>query len=257
MRKFALLLLLAGTASPVLAADGPFDGARERAERRSERASNDDNRPQRSQSVERTRERASRPSNGGEDRSFRRQMRERAPVQQPAPVVVQRQQAEPAVTPQTERRQRDGTFRQQINEAVNGTYVPREREVRTIPGTVTTQHRDRSRDGASRHRGDYSRWTKHWRNDRRYDWRRHRDRNRTTFRVGFYYDPFGYSYRRYGLGSYLYPSYYRSSYWINDPWEYRLPPAYGPYRWVRYYNDALLVDTWTGEVVDVIHGFFW
>ena len=77
------------------------------------------------------------------------------------------------------------------------------------------------------------------------------------FRLGFYYDPFGWSYRRYNIGSQLYPNYYRSNYWINDPWQYRLPPVYGPYRWVRYHNDALLVDTWSGQVVDVIYGFFW
>jgi hypothetical protein len=46
-------------------------------------------------------------------------------------------------------------------------------------------------------------------------------------------------------------------YWINDPFYYRLPPAYGPYRWVRYYNDALLVDVRSGYVVDVIHDIFW
>ena len=46
-------------------------------------------------------------------------------------------------------------------------------------------------------------------------------------------------------------------FWLNDPWQYRLPPAYGPYRWVRYCNDALLVNIYTGQVVDVIHGFFW
>ena len=38
---------------------------------------------------------------------------------------------------------------------------------------------------------------------------------------------------------------------------YRLPPAWGPYRWVRYWDDALLVDTRTGMVVDVIYSFFW
>jgi len=29
-----------------------------------------------------------------------------------------------------------------------------------------------------------------------------------------------------------------------------------PLRWVHYYNDALLVDVTTGEVVDVIPNFF-
>ncbi|QDK32389.1 hypothetical protein DM450_06240 [Sphingomonas sp. IC081] len=51
--------------------------------------------------------------------------------------------------------------------------------------------------------------------------------------------------------------FYGSSYWLDDPWMYRLPPVYGPYRWVRYYDDVLLVDTYTGEVVDVIYDFFW
>ena len=116
---------------------------------------------------------------------------------------------------------------------------------------VRTDHRRyRDRDGRDR-------WTNHWRNDRRYDWRHHRDRNRFIFRIGFYSDPFGYGYRRFGAGSFLYPNYYQSNYWINDPWQYRLPPAYGPYRWVRYHSDALLIDTYSGEVVDVIHGFFW
>jgi hypothetical protein len=26
---------------------------------------------------------------------------------------------------------------------------------------------------------------------------------------------------------------------------------------VRYWDDAILVDRWSGEVVDVIHNFFW
>ena len=46
-------------------------------------------------------------------------------------------------------------------------------------------------------------------------------------------------------------------YWINDPYQYRLPYAPEGTRWIRYYNDVLLVDTWSGEVVDVIHDFFW
>jgi Ni/Co efflux regulator RcnB len=53
------------------------------------------------------------------------------------------------------------------------------------------------------------------------------------------------------------PLFFSSSYWISDPWEYRLPPAYGPYRWVRYYNDALLIDINTGSVMDEIPDFFW
>ena len=60
-----------------------------------------------------------------------------------------------------------------------------------------------------------------------------------------------------GIGFYLDTLFYSSRYWIDDPWTYRLPEVYGPYRWIRYYDDALLVDIYTGEVVDVIPNFFW
>ncbi|MDB5726384.1 MAG: hypothetical protein JWQ16_3138, partial [Novosphingobium sp.] len=65
------------------------------------------------------------------------------------------------------------------------------------------------------------------------------------------------SYRRLGIGFTLQPLFYSNNYWINDPGNYRLPEAYGPYRWVRYYDDALLVDIYSGRVVDVINAFFW
>ena len=55
----------------------------------------------------------------------------------------------------------------------------------------------------------------------------------------------------------MWPSYYQSSFWLNDPWQYRLPYAPPGYRWIRYYNDAVLVDTWDGHIVDVIYNFFW
>ena len=101
------------------------------------------------------------------------------------------------------------------------------------------------------------RWSGDWRRDHRYDWRTHRNRHRTLFRLGRYYDPYGWGYRRFSIGFSLGSSYYGSNYWLDDPWMYRLPPAYGPYRWVRYYDDALLVNIYNGRVVDVIHNFFW
>jgi Ni/Co efflux regulator RcnB len=100
-------------------------------------------------------------------------------------------------------------------------------------------------------------WNTNWRHNDRYDWRHWRDRHRSWFRVGVYYDPFGWSYRPYQIGWRLWPSYYSRSYWIEDPWRYRLPYAPPGYVWVRYWDDALLVDTWSGEVVDVIQNFFW
>lgn len=106
---------------------------------------------------------------------------------------------------------------------------------------------------------DYRRWDdRSWRNDSRYDWYRYRAANRAIYRPGRYYAPYrDYSYSRLRIGFRLGSLFYSNRYWINDPWQYRLPAAYGPYRWVRYYDDALLVDIYSGEVVDVIYDFFW
>ena len=112
-------------------------------------------------------------------------------------------------------------------------------------------------------RGDRSwsgnRWNNRWRGDNRYNWRDYRNHNRNIFRMPRYYAPqgWGYGYHRYSIGGILSSLLFSQSYWIDDPFYYRLPPAYGPYRWVRYYNDALLVDIYTGEVVDVEYDIFW
>jgi hypothetical protein len=115
------------------------------------------------------------------------------------------------------------------------------------------------RDGRWDGRSDHRRWDRRaWRNDRRYDWYRYRALNRSIFSPGRYYAPYrDYRYSGISIGIRLGSPFYSSRYWINDPWRYRLPPAYGPYRWVRYYDDAVLVDIYSGEVVDVIRNFFW
>jgi hypothetical protein len=136
--------------------------------------------------------------------------------------------------------------------------------------STTYRSNDRNRDGTRYQNDQYSyrdgyrsgagsrQWDRSWRNNNRYDWQRYRSSNRTVFHIGTYYSPYrNYSYRRLGVGFYLDQLFYGQNYWINDPWQYRLPDVYGPYRWVRYYDDALLVDLYTGEVVDVIYDFFW
>ena len=116
----------------------------------------------------------------------------------------------------------------------------------------------RWRDNGRWHGGDYRRWDNGWRHDNRYDWHGWRDNHRDWYRLGRYYPPYrGWSYRRLSVGFVLDALFWSDDYWIADPFYYRLPPAYGPYRWVRYYDDALLVDTYTGQVVDVIYGVFW
>ena len=100
-------------------------------------------------------------------------------------------------------------------------------------------------------------WSSNWRHDGRYDWQNHRRHHRSIFHLGLYYDPFGWGYNPFQIGWRMWPSYYSSRFWINDPWYYRLPYAPPGTRWVRYYDDVILVDTWTGQVLDVIYDFFW
>lgn len=100
-------------------------------------------------------------------------------------------------------------------------------------------------------------WNGGWRRDHRYDWQDQRRRHRSIFHVGVYYDPFGWGYQPFQVGWRMWPNYYSDRYWINDPGMYRLPYAPPGYQWIRYWNDAILVDTWSGEVVDVIPNFFW
>ena len=136
---------------------------------------------------------------------------------------------------------------------------------RAVPGVMQTRNPlivdQNRRDGAREQLRNRSRWAsggwnREWRNDRRYDWRRYRDSHRSIFHIGVYYDPFGFGYRRFNIGYNLGPAYYNQQYWI-DPQMYSLPYPPPGTQWVRYWNDALLVDMYTGEIVDVIQNFFW
>ena len=120
-------------------------------------------------------------------------------------------------------------------------------------GRVDRRYRDnRYAARSSRH------WNHSWRNDRRYDWRSYRQAHRNHYRLGRYYSPYrDYRYRRLSIGISLGSAFYGSRYWINNPGYYRLPAAYPGTRWIRYYDDVLLIDTYTGEVIDVIYDFFW
>jgi hypothetical protein len=280
MRKLSLFLLLATVATPVLAAPGDDNSRAERRAARAEAKESDD-RPQRATPAARPeRSQQSEARMHGAQRSERSRANEQGTTEAIRARVLQHQQQAAAkasgdidnASARTLRRAERQRSRSEAAESggTAGTLAPRQSRVRTIPETnpaaTTTDRRGQMREAAREwlggkrrdyNDGNYRRWSRNWHNDRRYDWRRHRDRHRSIFRIGFYYDPFGWNYRRWGIGSFLYPSYFGSRYWLNDPWQYRLPPAYGPYRWVRYWDDALLVNIYTGEVVDVMHNFFW
>jgi hypothetical protein len=125
------------------------------------------------------------------------------------------------------------------------------------------QNRDRWQNrGDWRGRGDWNGrnnggWNRDWRRDPRYNWQDWR-RNNRGYRFPRYYAPrgWGYGYQRFSFGAFLSAPLFAQNYWISDPYAYRLPPADGPYRWVRYYDDVLLIDIRNGEVVDTIYDFF-
>lgn len=116
---------------------------------------------------------------------------------------------------------------------------------------VREERRD-VRDARREYREDLNDRNRRWGND---DWRGWRDRNRGIYARGSWRAPFRYQGFRAGVR--IAPHYYGSRYYISDPWRYRLPPVGRWQRWVRHYDDMLLVDTRRGVVIRVIRNFFW
>jgi Ni/Co efflux regulator RcnB len=95
-----------------------------------------------------------------------------------------------------------------------------------------------------------------WRQDRREDWQAWREGHRDQYRGGSWNAPF--RYRTFGVGVIAPRSYWAPQYYLNDWGSYRLPrPAYGFQRYVRHFNDVLLIDTRSGRVIRVYRNFYW
>jgi Ni/Co efflux regulator RcnB len=77
-----------------------------------------------------------------------------------------------------------------------------------------------------------------------------------SFKIGPYHRPAGYVVKHWGYGDVLPRGYFAASYLLADYWLFALevPPA--GYEWVRVGNDALLVSTDTGEVLQAEYGVF-
>lgn len=287
MRKFLISMLLAGAvASPAFAQDE--DHGRWHHDR-----SQSDN-SQQSQQNERHEERSQparpeRPQFEARQQQFEGRQQQQPEIRQQQQAEVRQQQVEAV-----ERHQRaDGVSRwtrdnnQQAGETSRWTRDPDQRAGETSrwtrdrtgwtrdgdlrqgdrPVPVVMQSRnplavEQSRRNATndqlrnRTRWASGGWNREWRNDRRYDWRSYRNHHRSIFHPGVYFDPFGFGYRQFNIGYNLGPAYYSQQYWI-DPEMYSLPYPPPGTQWVRYWNDALLVDVYSGEIVDVIQNFFW
>jgi Ni/Co efflux regulator RcnB len=93
------------------------------------------------------------------------------------------------------------------------------------------------------------------RQEYREDWRDYRNHNRNAFHPTRFRAPFRYN--SFNIGIRLSPQYYGSRYYVNNYSSYRLPaPGYN-LRYVRHYNDVLLVNVRTGRVVNVYRNFYW
>jgi Ni/Co efflux regulator RcnB len=76
------------------------------------------------------------------------------------------------------------------------------------------------------------------------------------FTIGAYHRPVGWVARRWAFGQVLPRAYFAASYLIADYWLFALevPPA--GYEWVRDDTDALLVNTDSGEILQVEYDVF-
>jgi Ni/Co efflux regulator RcnB len=81
-------------------------------------------------------------------------------------------------------------------------------------------------------------------------------RNFYSVRAPAFRYPRGWGYRRWSIGAFLPELFLGTPYYIDYDWIGLPPPDYGE-RWVRYGPDALLVDEYNGEVVDVVYNVFY
>jgi Ni/Co efflux regulator RcnB len=77
-----------------------------------------------------------------------------------------------------------------------------------------------------------------------------------AYRVGPYHPPEGWSARRWSYGEVLPRAYWAPEFFIGDYWLFGLEVPPTGYEWVRDGDDALLVDTNSGEILQVEYGVF-
>ena len=68
--------------------------------------------------------------------------------------------------------------------------------------------------------------------------------------------PNGYRYQRWTFGMTLPSVFWAQNYWINDYDDYGLGVPPPGTVWVRYNDDAILIDQYTGEILEVVYGQF-
>ena len=120
------------------------------------------------------------------------------------------------------------------------------------PRTIRQESREYS-NARQEYREDYrdARRDGNWGRD---DWRQYRNQNRDLYRgYGWRSDN---RYQTFRPGIRIGVGYYTPRYYINDYARYHLPNPGWNQRWVRHYNDVLLIDIRSGYVIDVYRNFY-
>ncbi|MBW8294481.1 RcnB family protein [Sphingopyxis sp.] len=86
---------------------------------------------------------------------------------------------------------------------------------------------------------------------------RHNYQSAQRYRWNTYVRPQGWYSHRWIYGDILPTLFWTRTYWISDFWLFnlRIPPL--GYVWVRYGDDALLVNTTTGEILQVVYSVYY
>jgi Ni/Co efflux regulator RcnB len=77
------------------------------------------------------------------------------------------------------------------------------------------------------------------------------------YRAGSYQAPRGYAQHRWSYGQRLPRLYYAHNYWISSYWLYALFAPPSGLVWVRVGHDALLIDRYDGEIIQVRYNVFY
>jgi Ni/Co efflux regulator RcnB len=77
-----------------------------------------------------------------------------------------------------------------------------------------------------------------------------------SFKIGPYHRPPGWSSHRWGFGEVLPRAYWGPQFILADYWLFALEVPPSGYEWVRDGNDAILVNTDSGEILQVEYGVF-
>ena len=81
-------------------------------------------------------------------------------------------------------------------------------------------------------------------------------RHHYHYRGGSWHWPNGYHYQHWSFGMTLPPIFWTNDYWIDSYADYGLAPPPPGCVWVRYGDDAILIDRYSGEILEVVYGQF-